>query len=168
MKPSPETSKIPAEPPRTAAFLPEGVSCSACMWLIEMTLHKLDGAADIRMAQASHQATLEWSSARLKVSDILTSIDDIKFIAHLFDRTRRDAPEKEKRHRKLERLLMAERMVMPVLDFQLADSFYEAERVILRNIGLGDRLIPHSAKRCPSPDRSGTWQLTGPAISTSP
>ena len=112
---------------QTAAFLLEGVSCSACMWLIEQTLRKMDGVVDVRMAQNSHQAYVEWNPARLKVSDILTAIDGIGFTAHPFDPTRRDALEKEKRHRTLERLLMAGLMLMPVMGFQIAGYWMGTE-----------------------------------------
>ncbi len=105
---------------QTAAFLLEGVSCSACMWLIEQTLRKLDGVGEVRMEQTSHQAFVAWDPKRLKVSDILTAVDNIGFTAHPFDPTRRDALEKEKRHRTLERLLMAGLLLMPVMGFQIA------------------------------------------------
>jgi Cu2+-exporting ATPase len=112
---------------QTAAFILEGVSCSACMWLIEQTLRKLDGVEEVRMEQTSHQAYVAWDPARLKVSDILTAVDGIGFTAHPFDTTRRDALEKEKRHRTLERLLMAGLLLMPVMGFQIAGYWMGAD-----------------------------------------
>lgn len=121
---------------QSAAFLLEGVSCSACLWLIEQTLRKLDGVEEVRMEQTSHQAYVAWDPVRAKVSDILTAIDNIGFTAHPFDPTRRDVLEKEKRHRTLERLLMAGLMLMPVMGFQIAGYWMGTDGAELANFQL--------------------------------
>ncbi|MEC3863397.1 heavy metal translocating P-type ATPase metal-binding domain-containing protein [Mesobacterium sp. TK19101] len=112
---------------RSAAFLLEGVSCSACMWLIEQRLHKLDGLVDLRMDQTARQAYVTWDPDQLKVSDILTAVDEIGFTAHPFDATRREALQEEEKRRSVERLLFAGLLMMPVMGFQIATYWLGTE-----------------------------------------
>jgi len=111
----------------SASFIIEGVSCSACLWLVEQTLQKLPGVQEIRVDQTSHQAFVGWDPDVLAVSDILGAVDQIGFTAHPFDSTHRDALIKERRGRSLERILMAGMMMMPVMGFQIAGYWVGVE-----------------------------------------
>ena len=111
----------------SASFIIEGVSCSACLWLVEQTLQKLPGVQEIRVDQTSHQAFVGWDPDVLAVSDILGAVDQIGFTAHPFDSTHRDALIKEQRRRSLERILMAGMMMMPVMGFQIAGYWVGVE-----------------------------------------
>lgn len=111
----------------SASFIIEGVSCSACLWLVEQTLQKLPGVQDIRVDQTSHQAFVGWDPDTLAVSDILSEVDQIGFTAHPFDSTHRDALIKEQRSRSLERILMAGMMMMPAMGFQIAGYWVGVE-----------------------------------------
>lgn len=112
---------------RSAAFLLEGVSCSACMWLIEQRLHKLDGLVDLRMDQIARQAYVTWDPDQLRVSDILSAVDEVGFTAHPFDATRREALQEEEKRRSVERLLFAGLLMMPVMGFQIATYWLGTE-----------------------------------------
>lgn len=105
---------------QSASFILEGVSCSACLWLVEQTLLKLHGVGEVRVDQTSHQAFVSWNPAHLAVSDILSAVDGIGFTAHPFDSTHREALIREQRSRSLERILLAGMMMMPVMGFQIA------------------------------------------------
>jgi Cu2+-exporting ATPase len=104
----------------SASFILEGVSCSACLWLVEQTLRKLSGVKDVRVDQTSHQAFVSWDPDALAVSDVLTAVDGIGFTAYPFDATHRETLVKEQRRRSLERILLAGMMMMPVMGFQIS------------------------------------------------
>lgn len=112
---------------RSAAFLLEGVSCSACMWVIEQRLHQVEGITELRMDQTARQAYVTWDPAHLRVSDILKAVDDVGFTAHPFDPTRRESLREEERRRSVERLLLAGLMMMPVMGFQIATYWIGTE-----------------------------------------
>lgn len=105
---------------REASLILEGIRCSACLWLNEQHLRKLDGIVDIQIDANSHQARVTWSPERLKLSTILAAVADIGFTAHPFDPTRREQLLKEQKHRSIERLLFAGFLMMPVVSFQIA------------------------------------------------
>ncbi len=105
---------------REASLILEGIRCSACLWLNEQHLRKLDGIIDVQIDANSHQARVKWDPARLKLSAILAAVADIGFIAHPFDPTRREQLLKEQKSRSIERLLFAGFLMMPVMSFQIA------------------------------------------------
>ena len=105
---------------REASLILEGIRCSACLWLNEQHLRKLDGIVDVQIDANSHQARITWSPERLKLSTILAAVADIGFTAHPFDPTRREQLLKEQKHRSIERLLFAGFLMMPVVSFQIA------------------------------------------------
>ncbi len=59
----------------------EGINCAACAWLIEMQINKLTGLVDITVNATTQRATVKWREAQLKLSDILTSIENIGYQA---------------------------------------------------------------------------------------
>ncbi len=105
---------------REASLILEGIRCSACLWLNEQHLRKLDGIVDVQIDANSHQARVTWSPEQLKLSAILAAVADIGFTAHPFDPTRREQLLKEQKHRSIERLLFAGFLMMPVVSFQIA------------------------------------------------
>ncbi len=103
-----------------ASLILEGIRCSACLWLNEQHLRKLDGIVDVQIDANSHQARVTWAPDRLKLSTILAAVADIGFTAHPFDPTRREQLLLEQRHRSIERLIFAGFLMMPVVSFQIA------------------------------------------------
>ncbi|MGB1262619.1 MAG: heavy metal translocating P-type ATPase [Cognaticolwellia sp.] len=59
----------------------EGISCSACAWLIEMQLSKLTGIHQINVNATTQRATVQWQEAQVKLSEILSVIDKIGYHA---------------------------------------------------------------------------------------
>ena len=105
---------------REASLILEGIRCSACLWLNEQHLRKLDGIIDVQIDANSHQARVTWAPDRLKLSTILAAVADIGFVAHPFDPTRREQLLQEQKHRSIERLIFAGFLMMPVVSFQIA------------------------------------------------
>jgi len=105
---------------REASLILEGIRCSACLWLNEQHLRKLDGIIDVQIDANSHQARVTWAPECLKLSTILAAVADIGFVAHPFDPTRREQLLREQKHRSIERLIFAGFLMMPVVSFQIA------------------------------------------------
>jgi len=103
-----------------ASLILEGIRCSACLWLNEQHLRKIDGIVDVQIDANSHQARVTWAPEQLKLSTILAAVADIGFVAHPFDPTRREQLLQEQKHRSIERLIFAGFLMMPVVSFQIA------------------------------------------------
>ncbi len=103
-----------------ASLILENIRCSACLWLNEQHLRKLDGVIDVHIDANSHQARVKWAPNKLKLSAILAAVADIGFVAHPFDPTRREQLLKEQKSRSIERLIFAGFLMMPVVSFQIA------------------------------------------------
>lgn len=59
----------------------DGISCAACAWLIEMQLDKLSGLISINVNATTQRATVKWQDSKLKLSEILLSIENIGYQA---------------------------------------------------------------------------------------
>ena len=57
----------------------DGISCSACAWLIEMQISKLEGVNKINVNATTQRATVQWQESQVKLSDILSLIDKIGY-----------------------------------------------------------------------------------------
>ena len=57
----------------------DGISCSACAWLIEMQVSKLEGVNKINVNATTQRATVQWQESQVKLSDILSLIDKIGY-----------------------------------------------------------------------------------------
>jgi len=62
-----------------AQFLVEGITCAACVWLIEHHLAAIDGIVLARVNAATGRATLQWQPARLALSKILSAVAAIGY-----------------------------------------------------------------------------------------
>lgn len=64
-----------------ASLLIEGISCAACVWLIEKHLTQLKGVKKVSVNAASHHANIEFDPALVPVSQIFKSLKTIGFSA---------------------------------------------------------------------------------------
>jgi Cu2+-exporting ATPase len=62
----------------------DGISCSACAWLIEMQLEKIEGVISIAVNATTQRATVRWQDNQLKLSEIMTKVENIGYQAFPF------------------------------------------------------------------------------------
>ena len=62
----------------------EGISCSACAWLIEMQLEKVAGVLSITVNATTQRATIRWHDDVIHLSDIINQIEHIGYQAFPF------------------------------------------------------------------------------------
>jgi len=100
---------------REANLILEGIVCAACVWLNERHLHQLPGvlAADINFS--THRARVQWDDSRIKLSDILKSIQDIGYLAYPFDSGRQEELFRKERNTAIRRLAIAGLGMMQVM-----------------------------------------------------
>ncbi|RMA81398.1 heavy metal translocating P-type ATPase [Umboniibacter marinipuniceus] len=60
-------------------LLVEGITCSACAWLIEKRLSQTQGAANSQVITASHRLRFTWDPSRSKLSTILQALSALGY-----------------------------------------------------------------------------------------
>ena len=69
----------------------EGIHCSACVWLNEKALHKMDGVIEANINFTNNKATIVWLDDILKLSQIIDMIRAIGYNAYPYDATLQEA-----------------------------------------------------------------------------
>jgi Cu2+-exporting ATPase len=70
---------------REAALIIEGITCPACVWLIERHLSGLSGVVAVEMNYASQRAHVRWDERHNRLSEILRAISVIGYTAHPYN-----------------------------------------------------------------------------------
>lgn len=65
----------------------EGIHCSACIWLNEKALHKLDGVIEVNINFTNNKATVIWADNIVKLSAIIDMIRSVGYNAFAYDAT---------------------------------------------------------------------------------
>jgi P-type Cu2+ transporter len=95
-----------------AAILLEGLTCGACVWLIERRLAELDGVQGVTINYATRRARIRWDEARVKLSTILRTLTDLGFFAQPYDRGRAESALASEERALLWRLALAAAAMM--------------------------------------------------------
>lgn len=100
---------------REAALLIEGVSCAACLWLIEQRLLRLAGVTSVTVNHATQRVRLAWDESVVRLSALLASVHALGYRAHLYDGGRSEALLASERRTLLWRLFVAAFGMMQVM-----------------------------------------------------
>ena len=106
-----------------ATLLLENIRCPACLWLNEKHLRSLPGVIDVHIDDITQRARVRWQTDTIRLSQILTAITDIGYIAHPYDASRNRQLQKLRRRRSTEKLIFAGAIGMLVMNFSLATYF---------------------------------------------
>ncbi|MEN8207265.1 MAG: heavy metal translocating P-type ATPase [Pseudomonadota bacterium] len=106
-----------------ATLLLENIRCPACLWLNEKHLRSLEGVIDVHIDDITQRARVRWQPDTIRLSQILTAITDIGYIAHPYDASRNELLQKLRRRRSTEKLIFAGAVGMLVMNFSLATYF---------------------------------------------
>jgi Cu2+-exporting ATPase len=104
-----------SEREREAALLLEGVTCAACLWLIEQRLLRLDGVTAATANHGSCRLRVRWDESRVPLSAILAAVAALGYQAHLYDGNRSEALLARERRTLLWRLFVAAFGMMQVM-----------------------------------------------------
>ncbi|MGH1463627.1 MAG: heavy metal translocating P-type ATPase [Neptuniibacter sp.] len=72
-----------------ATLVIEGITCAACVWLLENHISSISGVAKVHVNLTNHRARITWDSATTPLSDLLAQIYRIGYQAHPY------TPDKE-------------------------------------------------------------------------
>lgn len=98
-----------------ASLLLEGLTCSACAWLIEQQLRRLPGVAEVQLNYSTRRARVVWDSDRVRLSDILRTVREIGYTALPYDPARSQLLRDRERLGLLGRLGLAGIMGMQIM-----------------------------------------------------
>jgi len=83
---------------KKVSLIIEGIHCSACVWLNEKALHKMDGVIDADINFTNNKATIVWADDVVKLSQIIDMIRSIGYNAFAYDSTsQEDYANKERK-----------------------------------------------------------------------
>ncbi len=75
----------------------EGIHCSACVWLNEKALHKMDGVIEANINFTNNKASITWVDDMLKLSEIIDMIRAIGYNAYPYDALLQEAHANKER-----------------------------------------------------------------------
>ncbi len=101
----------------------EGISCSACAWLIEKHVSALPGLIAVSVNASAQRASVRWESDKLKLSDILGEIRKIGYKAWPFEPDQDELNRKKESRRYVIRIGLAGLMTMQVMMIAVALYF---------------------------------------------
>lgn len=77
--------KINSDGFNEVSLIIEGIHCSACVWLNEKALHKMEGVIEANINFTNNKATIVWADDILKLSEIIDMIRAIGYNAFAYD-----------------------------------------------------------------------------------
>ncbi|WP_067522295.1 heavy metal translocating P-type ATPase [Endozoicomonas ascidiicola] len=103
-----------------ANLLIEGITCAACVWLLENHLQSLDGVERVIVNLSTHEAQVTWHSDQIPLSDILLAIHRIGYKAYPWRADHQEAMLKQENRTFIRRLAVAGLGAMQVMMYAIA------------------------------------------------
>jgi Cu2+-exporting ATPase len=100
---------------REAALMLEGITCAACVWLIEQRIGRLPGVLGIEINYATYRARVRWDARYSRLAAILTAVAALGYSAFPYDSARAEQGRRSERDRALWRLFVAGFGMMQVM-----------------------------------------------------
>ena len=100
---------------REASLLIDGVTCAACIWLIEQRLARLPGVLEVLVNYGTRRARVRWDGRETALSRILAAVSALGYAAQPYDPVRAEAQLQSERSALLWRLFIAGFGMMQVM-----------------------------------------------------
>lgn len=123
-----------SENEREALLMLSGITCAACVWLIEQQLLHLPGIVRVDLNYSTHRARVAWDNTRVCLSDILLCIRQSGYEALPYDAMRHEATAQKERKQAIFRLWVAGLSMMQVMMYAVPTYLFgdiEAEFLYL-------------------------------------
>lgn len=85
----------------------QGISCAACIWLLERYIKRLSGVHNATLNLTQHTALITWDPEQIKLSDILAVVYQIGYQAFPFDPKQVEDQIRKESQKSLRRILVA-------------------------------------------------------------
>ena len=109
---------------REAVLMLGGITCAACVWLIEQQLLRLDGVVRVDLNYSTHRARVVWDNDRTALSDILLRIQSTGYTAAPYDVQKVEVQAQKERKQSIVRLAVAGLAMMQTMMFAVPTYFY--------------------------------------------
>ena len=107
--------KVRADTTREVSLLLDGITCAACIWLIERRLQALDGVVAAAVNFSTQRAYVRWDGERLGLSEIVRAVQAIGYGAEPYDPRRFANRRRQENRASLWRLFVAGFGMMQVM-----------------------------------------------------
>ncbi len=98
----------------------EGITCAACVWVIERHLTRLEGVLSAHVGLSTHRARVEWDATRIGLRDVILRLAEIGFAARPDAPGERAEAERRESRAALIRLGLAGLAAMNVMTYSVA------------------------------------------------
>lgn len=109
---------------KEAVLMLGGITCAACVWLIEQQLLRLDGVVRVDLNYSTHRARVVWNNDQVALSDILLKIQSTGYTASPYDVQKVEEAANKERKQFIVRLAVAGLCAMQTMMFALPTYFY--------------------------------------------
>ncbi len=117
---------------REAALLIDGVTCAACVWLIEQHLARLPGVVAVSLNYATRRARVRWDMRKTALSTILQAVAELGYQSQPYDSSRAEDRLRRERNVLLWRLFIAGFGMMQIMMYAI--PVYLAEGAMTADI----------------------------------
>lgn len=90
-----------------AILVIEGITCAACVWLLENHIKNIKGVEQVQLNMTNHRARIHWSHADTQLSHIITEIYRIGYKAHPYHPDKEEQLLEQEKRKALRRLGVA-------------------------------------------------------------
>ncbi len=111
---------------KEAKLIIEGISCPACVWLLESRLATLNGVKQVDVNYSTQRCRINWQENDIALSDILTSINQLGYKALPYNHKQREELYEQERKTQLLRIGIAALFGMQVMMIAIALYFGDA------------------------------------------
>jgi len=115
---------------KEASLAIDGITCAACVWLIEHQVNQSNGVELIRVNLSNHRATLRWHSEQIKLSQLMAMFAAIGFQAYPYQADEQQERLVKQEKKTIRRLIIAGLGMMQAMMFAVmlyAGAFEEME-----------------------------------------
>ncbi|MDO4640779.1 MAG: heavy metal translocating P-type ATPase [Neisseria sp.] len=110
---------------REAVLMLGGITCAACVWLIEQQLLRLAGVVSVELNYSTQRVRVKWDERRVKLSDILLRIRNTGYSAAPYDAQKVEETAIKERKKSLARLAVAGLCMMQTMMFAIPTYLYD-------------------------------------------
>jgi len=103
-----------------ATLVIEGITCAACVWLLEHHISKIEGVTKTTVNLTNHRARVTWDKSEAKLSHIMADIYRIGYQAHPYHPDKEEQLLEQERKRATRRLGVAGIGMMQTMMFAIA------------------------------------------------
>ena len=109
---------------KQATLLLDGITCAACVWLIEQSLLRMAGVTSVSINYSNHRLQVSWQEDQVALSEILLGIQKIGYQAQPFNQEQQQVLQNKERKQALVRLWIAGLSMMQVMMYAVPTYLY--------------------------------------------